>query len=649
MPIEEKTEAQLSSAVARATALSHGTPVAPGYEMVRPLGTGTFGEVWLARESKTGIPTAIKFFAHGTGQQWQLLQAEVKQLAQLHGDPGIVHLLDVEPDAVPPYYVMNYAEGGSLAQRLERGQLPVVEALKIFREVAEALAYVHAKGILHCDLKPGNVLLDVRGRALIADFGQAHLTSDASPALGTFFYMAPEQADTGKSMPDTGWDVYALGALLYAMLTGTPPRHDPMIRDQLAGTAQLPHRLARYREWVQQAPKPVAHRAVRGVDRQLAEIVDRSLEIDPGKRLPDAQAVLAALGRRERWRRQRPLVAFGFATPVLLLLAMGGLAFWAGQGALSRSQRTLTAQLLESDLVAARLVANAVEQQLVEKMNSVVSEAARPELGAAVQAQDQPKLLDLLENLYAQHEQAKFARWSVADSQGRILANYPKEDSVYGKNFSWRDWFSGGGDQLDSKQAVYAPIRAPHISQPFVGKSRTGGEFIGVSAPVYDSLDERKIVGVLLATVRLDELHAWLRDVYISGGFPVLLNDHLHCVQHPNPADPSSMMTPEPDINPPRWESPLFQTAISGPAGTATYTDPVDHRKYLAGYAPMKRIGWGAIVQHEHEAAMQPLAQLRIHTWRHEWVALLVGGVLVSSMWGLLLWAMRREERATDG
>src|SRR5262249_12374764 len=88
-------------------------PSVPGYTILHRLGRGTYGEVWLAQEERTGIRVAIKFFAHGTNLQWQLIQAEVKQLARLHADPGIVQLLDVELDASPPYYVMAYAPGGS--------------------------------------------------------------------------------------------------------------------------------------------------------------------------------------------------------------------------------------------------------------------------------------------------------------------------------------------------------------------------------------------------------------------------------------------------------------------------------------------------------------------------------------------------------
>src|SRR5262249_16074114 len=114
------TELASPAELRRTELLSKGRPEGPGYEILRALGAGTYGEVWLAREERTGLPVAIKFFAQGTGQQWQLLQEEVKQLASLQDVRGIIPLHDVHPEASPPYYVMAYAERGSLADRLEK-------------------------------------------------------------------------------------------------------------------------------------------------------------------------------------------------------------------------------------------------------------------------------------------------------------------------------------------------------------------------------------------------------------------------------------------------------------------------------------------------------------------------------------------------
>lgn len=352
-PVDSSTEHATSSKLTRTSLLSKGRPHISGYLVLSPLGAGTYGEVWHALEEGTGIPVAIKFFTHGADRQWELLQAEVQQLARLDGVRGIAHLKAVALDASPPYYVMVYAEQGSLAERLERGPLSVPEALAIFHRIAEALAYVHAKGIRHCDLKPGNILLDVRGNALLADFGQAQLSDDTAPALGTYFFMAPEQADLSQQFADTRWDVYGLGALLFTMLTGRPPREDAALREELRSTPRLADRLHLYRERVQQAPTPGEHRLVPGMDRELAEIIDRCLDFDPTKRLHDAGAVLAALERRARRRQQRPILLFALLTPLLLIAGMAAFVLTAVEAGTRRAEASLVQQLAPAELAAA--------------------------------------------------------------------------------------------------------------------------------------------------------------------------------------------------------------------------------------------------------------------------------------------------------
>jgi serine/threonine protein kinase len=191
----------------------------PGYETARFLGSGAYGEVWVGMDQNTGRRVAIKFFHHRSGVDWQLLSREVEKLVFLSADRYVVQLLEVGWEAEPPYYVMEYVDSGSLADLLrERGALPVGEAVELFRETAVGLMHAHGKGVLHCDLKPANILLDQDHKPRLADFGQSRLSHEQTPALGTLFFMAPEQADL-EAVPDARWDVYALGALLYCMLT----------------------------------------------------------------------------------------------------------------------------------------------------------------------------------------------------------------------------------------------------------------------------------------------------------------------------------------------------------------------------------------------------------------------------------------------
>ena len=359
----ERTVVQQLDDLIAARLRGAGSPPAAGYRMLRKLGEGTYGTVWLA-EDKAGVRVAIKFFAHGAGQQWQLLQSEVQSLARLDTTFGIVQLKEVEPDADPPYFVMSYAEGGSLQQKLADGPLPPREALRHFTEIARALAFVHAKGIRHCDLKPANVLLNQHGQPMIADFGQAHLSDDASPALGTFFYMAPEQSEPGLQLPDARWDVYGLGAIFYALLTGGPPHKNDALADELRQTVKLHHRLRLYRERIRAMPQPTEHRRVAGVDGMLAGILDRCLELNPAERLRDAGAVLDALETRRRQRRQRPMLLFGTLAPLLVLALMVGVGSLAARDALAEARAGLTRQLLDSDQVTAQLAAKLLEDKL---------------------------------------------------------------------------------------------------------------------------------------------------------------------------------------------------------------------------------------------------------------------------------------------
>ena len=264
----EHTQAQSTDEQQRALQLSlhRSQPPAqvPGYDARKFLGAGAYGEVWVAVDPTTGRQVAIKFYAHRGGLDWSLLSREVEKLAFLSADRYVVQLLDVGWDADPPYYVMEYVERGSLEELLKRrGKLSANLAVDLFRDIAIGLLHAHGKGVLHCDLKPANVLLDQDQKPRLADFGQSRLSHEQTPALGTLFYMAPEQASL-NAVPDVRWDVYALGCLLYCMLTGSPPYRNKDAITEIETAADLDERLAKYREVIDRSPRPTAHRSVAG-------------------------------------------------------------------------------------------------------------------------------------------------------------------------------------------------------------------------------------------------------------------------------------------------------------------------------------------------------------------------------------------------
>jgi hypothetical protein len=604
----------------------------------------------LYQEEHTGIQVAVKFFTHNLGEQWQLLQAEVKQLALLNDDPGIVQLKDVDLEANPPYYVMTYAPGGSLATRLEGPPLNVPEALTLFRQVTAALAYVHAKGIRHCDLKPGNVLLDVRGRALVADFGQAHLAGDASPALGTFFYMAPEQADLAPIIPDTRWDVYGLGALFYAMVTGRPPREGASIKDQLAATVHLPTRLQRYREYVQKAPPPIAHRVVPGMDRRLAEIIDRCLAVEPSRRWHDAGAVLAALERRDRSRRQRPLLLFGLLAPLFLLILMAAGAYFGSKAALRQSALALLDRQTRSDRTTAHLVANVLRMELDRRMDFIKQVADEPSLRRELKTN--PKGRAVLERHLKESRPSSlhFYKLTLADSGGLIVADEPPDPALWSKTWSWRDWYNGGGHRWGHENERFDPVTELYVSGPYRSRESGSPLVISVSCPVRDLDDPALIRGVLVGSIHVERLSHWFRGVGLNSdhGSIVLLNQQRRFLRHPleNQIQPPK----DRDLDP--ADTPLFRDLIDAryDGESTDHVDPLDKQTYVAGYAPVENeSGWGVVVQHQRDQVLHPVTDLRGWLQGHSLGGLALGAVFIAGLWSLLLWNLRNQERCAHG
>ncbi|MDO8665968.1 MAG: serine/threonine-protein kinase, partial [Gemmatimonadales bacterium] len=198
------------------------------YEVVGELGRGGMGWVFLGRDRKLGRLAALKVLPSLDALRpasVERFRREAETAARL-SHPNIVPVFGAGGDMATPYFAMAYVEGGSLAERIAKeGSLPVSEALRIAREVGSALAYAHRQGVVHRDVKPQNIMLEKEaGRALVTDFGIARAAAAermtmSGMAIGTPGYMAPEQA-AGASDVDGRADVYALGVVLFEMLTG---------------------------------------------------------------------------------------------------------------------------------------------------------------------------------------------------------------------------------------------------------------------------------------------------------------------------------------------------------------------------------------------------------------------------------------------
>jgi serine/threonine-protein kinase len=341
-------------------------PRVPGYEVETVLGRGGVGVVYKARQNALERTVALKMLLAGPfagSQERERLRRETAALACLR-HPNIVPVYDAGEVEGRPYFTMEFVEGGSLAQKLSGTPQPARQAAALVTTLAEAVQVAHQGGIVHRDLKPANILLTADGTPKIADFGLARrleggagLTQSGVP-MGTPSYMAPEQARGQARATGPAVDVYALGALLYELLTGRPPFR-----------AETPAETVR--QVIDQEPVPPARFNAK-VPRDLETICLKCLQKDPGKRYVTAAQLGADLGRFlrhepiqarptgrvehfARWVRRRPAAA-GLLAAVVVLVLVGGIG--AGlqyrQWAAARDNQAQTDQEAHGVLEGAR-------------------------------------------------------------------------------------------------------------------------------------------------------------------------------------------------------------------------------------------------------------------------------------------------------
>jgi eukaryotic-like serine/threonine-protein kinase len=260
-------------------------PVIDGYEIGELVGRGGMGLVFKARQKALKRHVALKIVvsgAHAGAVERARFRTEAEAVARLH-HPGIVQIYEVGEQAGCPYLALEFVSGGSLADQLDGTPMPPRRAACLLFDLARAVQHAHEQGIVHRDLKPANVLLTEAGVAKIADFGLAKLLdveqshTQTGAVLGSPSYMAPEQA-AGK-VRDIGpaTDVYALGAILYELLTGRPP---------FLGASFL-ETLDQVRTHEPAPPQTLQPK----VSADLATICLKCLEKDPAQRYPSAAAL----------------------------------------------------------------------------------------------------------------------------------------------------------------------------------------------------------------------------------------------------------------------------------------------------------------------------------------------------------------------
>jgi eukaryotic-like serine/threonine-protein kinase len=343
------------------------------YELLERLGKGGMGVVYKARQVSLKRLVALKMILAGQlADEQDIARFHVEAEAAANLDhPGIVQIFEIGQHQGQHYFSMGYVDGESLDARLKVSPLPPREAVQLMEQVARAVAYAHAQGVIHRDLKPANILVDKNNRPHVTDFGLAkQVQGDSSltatgAVLGTPSYMSPEQASGRLDQITERSDVYSLGATLYALLVGRPPF-------QAATSLET---LLQVRE---QEPVPLRQLNPK-LPRDLETICVKCLEKDPEQRYDSAkhlgdellrflknEPILARpVGKVEqlrRWCRRNPVVAGLSATAVLLLITV---AVVASAGYI-RTSRALAGESI-------------ARQEAEEKTREVEQENARAE------------------------------------------------------------------------------------------------------------------------------------------------------------------------------------------------------------------------------------------------------------------------------
>jgi WD40 repeat protein len=316
-------------------------PTIPGYEILGLLGSGGMAVVYKAWQTGLKRLVALKMMhnrAGATGQDVVRFAVEAEAVARLQ-HPHIAQIYDLGEHAGLPYFSLELLDGGSLDKKLGGVPLPAAQAAQLVETLARAVHYAHERGIVHRDLKPANVLLTADGIPKISDFGLAKLTIGAGMGqtqsgmnLGTPSYIAPEQAEGQSKAISPAADIYALGALLYELLTGRPPfRADTVLETLVQVRTEEPVSVLRLQPKVSRDLNTICMKCLQKAPHQryaradaLAEDLRRFLAREPIQARP-----IRLAERAVKWAKRRPALAglVSVSIAAVLSLLVGGISF----------------------------------------------------------------------------------------------------------------------------------------------------------------------------------------------------------------------------------------------------------------------------------------------------------------------------------
>ncbi len=314
------------------------------YELIELLGQGAMGVVYRARQISLDREVALKLLASGAQGSHDFLERfrkEAQNAARLQ-HPNIVGIHEIGSAGDINYFSMQLIEGKTLEQKLRgQGRIPEHEAARIVQILAETVSYAHGLNVLHLDLKPANILEERGGRLFIADFGLSKpldhaLANDTNEISGTPSYMAPEQVEIHRHRLSKATDLYALGAILYELLTGEAPFRSSSIDETLRRVVS--------------EPPPALRKLSPKLSRDLEAICCKCMAKDPQARYADTRQLAQDLGRFldghpisirspgfgervQRWSKKHPISLGGLAMALLSIVVAFGVLYstWGKQ------------------------------------------------------------------------------------------------------------------------------------------------------------------------------------------------------------------------------------------------------------------------------------------------------------------------------
>jgi eukaryotic-like serine/threonine-protein kinase len=607
---------------------------------VEYIGQGGMGVVYKAYQKNFDRWVALKFISPShisSAQDLERFRREGQSMARLR-HPNIVTVHETGDYQGRPYFVMELIDGRSLGDRAEEFIDRPLEAAALVEIVALAVHHAHQRRVLHNDLKPANILLDEEGQPHITDFGLAkRLGADVSASTtgaveGTASYMSPEQAE-GKEVTTVS-DVYALGGVLYTLLTGRPPLRGATVQETL-------------RQVREDAPKS-PHELNPKVEATLEAICLKCLSKDRSLRYASASELASDLTNYRAgaetaanpWSRRQRIASWCRRNMTEAGLAAAVIAIWifAVVMALSVAQAR-KADLLQATLkgvsFAAKDLATTALLQLRYLGRNVDIATADTRFADLLAKEDRKGLEEILRDICA-GQPIPFKTCYVINSKGIMLAHVPRSDESIGGDYSWRNHFQGA--KALGLKGIGGSV---YVSRVYRGRSDNFYKF-AVSAPILDA--QKRFLGVIATSVITDAsmglvaLHGDNRKVALVAptdiDSPELKldpdNEKYVVLYHPGyrqGVDPVAFPYVD-KIGMRRDAMADEQFQLADPktqiAPDANYLDPVSavakeySGRWIAGFAPVGNTGFVVIVQQRFEDAVS---------------------VEASTLWGLALWS----------